>query len=72
MPATAALRAMTIDAAWQCHSEHEVGSLEEGKFADFVVLDQDPLTVAPETIGSINVLETWVGGEQVFRRMTQA
>ena len=72
VPATAALRAMTIDAAWQCHSDHEVGSLEEGKFADFVVLDQDPLTVAPETIGSINVLETWVGGEQVFRRMTQA
>ena len=72
VPAAAALRAMTIDAAWQCHSDHEVGSLEEGKFADFVVLDQDPLTVAPETLGSINVLETWVGGEQVFRRMTQA
>ena len=68
VPATSALRAMTIDAAWQCHSDHEVGSLEEGKFADFVVLDQDPLTVAPESIGSINVLETWVGGERVFRR----
>lgn len=72
VPVEAALRAMTIDAAWQCHSDHEVGSLEEGKFADFVVLDQDPLMVAPETIGSINVLETWVGGEQVFRRKTQA
>jgi predicted amidohydrolase YtcJ len=57
---------MTLDAAWQCHSDHEVGSLEVGKFADFVVLDQDPLTVQPETLGSIAVLETWLGGEQVF------
>ena len=66
VPAAAALRAMTIDAAWQCHSDHEVGSLEVGKFADFVVLDQDPLTMAPEGLGSIEVLQTWVGGEQVF------
>ena len=65
VPAAAALRAMTIDAAWQCHSDHEVGSLEVGKFADFVVLDQDPLTIAPEGLGSIEVLQTWVGGAQV-------
>lgn len=66
VPVAAALRAMTIDAAWQCHSDHEVGSLEEGKFADFVVLAQDPHNVPPETLGSIDVLETWVGGEQVY------
>ena len=66
VPAAAALRAMTIDAAWQCHSDHEVGSLAAGKFADFVVLAEDPLTVAPETLGEIKVLETWVGGRQVF------
>ncbi|GIR63349.1 MAG: hypothetical protein CM15mP68_0150 [Pseudomonadota bacterium] len=42
VPVEAALRAMTIDAAWQCHSDHEVGSLEVGKFADFVVLAEDP------------------------------
>lgn len=66
VPAAAALRAMTIDAAWQCHSDHEVGSLEAGKFADFVVLAENPLTVAPETLGEIKVLETWVGGRQVF------
>ena len=66
VPAAAALRAMTIDAAWQCHSDHEVGSLAVGKFADFVVLAEDPLTVAPETLGEIKVLETWVGGRQVF------
>ena len=72
VPAAAALRAMTLDAAWQCHSDHEAGSLEVSKFADFVVLDKDPLTVAPETLGSIKVLETWVGGEQVFCRAAQA
>lgn len=66
VPAAAALRAMTIDAAWQCHSDHEVGSLAAGKFADFVVLAEDPLTVAPETLGEIKVLETWVDGRQVF------
>jgi predicted amidohydrolase YtcJ len=63
----AALRAMTCDAAWQCHSDHEVGSLEVGKFADLVVLEQDPRAVAADTIGAIKVLETWVGGACVYR-----
>jgi len=62
----AALRAMTIDAAWQCHSDHEVGSLAEDKFADFVVLDQDPHLVERQHIGNIKVLETWVNGQRVF------
>lgn len=62
----AALRAMTIDAAWQCHSDHEVGSLEIGKYADFIVLDQDPLQVPPEQLSEINVLQTWVNGEIVY------
>jgi predicted amidohydrolase YtcJ len=64
----AALRAMTIDAAWQCHSDHEVGSLETGKFADFIVLDQDPRAVAPNKISQIKVQQTWVNGERVFTR----
>jgi predicted amidohydrolase YtcJ len=62
----AALRAMTIDAAWQCHSDHEIGSLEAGKLADFIVLDADPRTVPPTQIGSIAVNETWVGGQRVW------
>ena len=63
----AALRAATLDAAWQCHSDHEVGSLEEGKFADFVILSDDPRDVDPEAIHEIEVLETWVHGEAVYR-----
>lgn len=61
-----ALRAMTIDAAWQCHSDHEIGSLETGKYADFVLLDQDPHEVDPQQIGSIGIAQTWVNGVQVF------
>ena len=66
VPVEAALRAMTIDAAWQCHSDHEVGSLESDKFADFVVLEEDPTAIEPERLSQIRVLETWVGGRQVF------
>lgn len=61
-----AIIALTRDAAWQCHSEHEVGTLEPGKFADFVVLDKDPRAVAPQAIRDIRVLETWVGGKRVY------
>jgi len=64
----AALRSMTIDAAWQCHSDHEIGSLEVGKFADFVVLSADPRAVAQTQIGGIDVLETWVGGRRVYTK----
>mgnify|MGYP003454845441 FL=1 len=60
-----AIRAMTADAAWQCHSDGEIGTLEVGKLADFVVLTDDPRAVAPDRIRHIEVLETWLGGEQV-------
>ncbi|CAM00862.1 twin-arginine translocation pathway signal [Saccharopolyspora erythraea NRRL 2338] len=57
-----ALRAVTIDAAWQLRSEHEVGSVEVGKQADFVVLSADPRAVEPEEIGDIEVLRTYLSG----------
>lgn len=62
----AAIRAMTIDAAWQCHSDHEVGSLEAGKLADFVVLETDPHICPESEIGAIPILQTWLGGRKVF------
>jgi predicted amidohydrolase YtcJ len=40
-----AIRAMTSEAAWQLGSDHEIGSLEPGKFADYVILDGDPSSV---------------------------
>ncbi|UCH53798.1 MAG: amidohydrolase, partial [Pseudomonadota bacterium] len=63
----AAIRAVTINAAWQCHSEHEIGSLEKGKLADFVILESDPRKVEPTRISDIKVSETWMNGKQVFK-----
>jgi predicted amidohydrolase YtcJ len=63
----AAIRAVTINAAWQCHSEHEIGSLEKGKLADFVILESDPRKVKPTEISNIKVSETWMNGKQVFK-----
>lgn len=62
-----ALRATTIDAAWQIFQEHERGSLEVGKLADLVVLDGNPLH-NPETIKDIQVVRTLVGGVTIFKR----
>jgi predicted amidohydrolase YtcJ len=62
-----ALRAVTINAARQERQEASRGSLEVGKFADFAVLDGNPLTVDPMRIRDIAVLETWVGGRPVFQ-----
>jgi len=61
-----AIRAETIDSAWQLFSEHEVGSLEVGKFADLVVLSADPATVGPDALPDLEVVATYLGGEKVF------
>jgi hypothetical protein len=62
-----AIRALTSEAAWQLFSDHEIGSLEVGKLADLVILDNDPRKVDPDAIKDIKVLETWMDGKQVYR-----
>ena len=59
-----AIRAVTIDAAYQMMSDDKIGSLEVGKLADFVVLEKNPRTTPSEQIGDIKVLQTWVGGKR--------
>ncbi len=61
-----AIRAVTADAAWQLHSEHEIGSLEPGKFADLVILGQDPRKVRLDEISEIEVLQTWMNGKPTY------
>lgn len=63
-----AFRAFTLDAAYAEHQEKSIGSLEAGKWADFIVVDQDPFSIAPADIWKTQVLETWVAGEQVYRQ----
>ena len=60
-----ALRAVTIDAAWQHFQENDRGSIEPGKLADLVVLDRSPET-DPTTIDRIRVLATVIGGREVY------
>jgi hypothetical protein len=57
-----ALRAVTIDAAWQLFADGDIGSIETGKLADFVILERNPLNVAGEELVEIEVLDTWLAG----------
>ncbi len=61
-----ALKAVTIDAAWQNFEEKIKGSIEVGKLADFTVVAENPLEVAPEKIKDIWVEQVIVGGESTF------
>lgn len=61
-----AFQSFTINAAFAAHAESYSGSLDVGKQADFIVLDQDIFGINPELIWKTEVLETWVGGQQVF------
>lgn len=58
----AALRAVTIDAAWQLGTDDETGSIEVGKRADLTVLGRDPFDVAADDLDKIEVLATWLDG----------
>lgn len=57
-----AIKAMTINAAWQIHMEDKIGSLEEGKYADFIVLDKNPLQIQTDKLSSIQCLKTYING----------
>lgn len=64
-----ALRAMTINAAYQHFEEHEKGTIEVGKQADLVVLSRNPLTMAPADLLELQITATYAHGQQIFGRL---
>jgi len=61
-----ALHSFTLAAAYAAHQEERLGSLEPGKWADFIIIDRNYFEIPASEIDDILVIETWVGGERVF------
>jgi predicted amidohydrolase YtcJ len=62
-----AIAAFTRGAAYAGFAEDRLGSLEKGKYADFVLIDRDIFAGAtPADIGQTKVLETWIAGQKVW------
>lgn len=63
-----ALRAFTLGAAYAAHQEFKLGSLEQGKWADFILIDKDYFKVPVQEIFTIVVNQTWIGGELRYQK----
>ena len=63
-----ALAGFTRGAAYAGFAEQRIGSLEPGKWADFIIVDRDPTAVDPQSLAATLVIQTWVAGQQVWKR----
>ncbi|BBO26150.1 amidohydrolase [Alteromonas sp. I4] len=61
-----AFKGFTLDAAYAAHMEDTLGTLTPGKWADFILVDQDIFSIAPQDIWKTKVMQTWLAGEKVF------
>jgi predicted amidohydrolase YtcJ len=66
-----ALRAITIETAYEYMEEKTKGSIEEGKLADLVILSGNPLTTSGDAIKGIKVVETIKEGKSVYKNAGQ-
>jgi predicted amidohydrolase YtcJ len=62
-----ALTTYTLGSAYASHAERDRGTIAVGKLADLAVLDEDPATCDPTRIRDIEVLRTYLGGQEVWR-----
>ena len=67
-----ALAGFTRGAAYASFAEDRIGSLEPGKWADFILVDRDVSQAEPQSLGRTQVLETWVAGKKVWERAASA
>ena len=72
IPVDAALRAHTVNAAWQLFSEESIGAIFPGAYADLVVLSANPLDVAPTDLADIEVRATVLEGRTVYGDLNTA
>lgn len=63
-----AIKAVTINAAYQYGEEAVKGSIVSGKNADFVILDKNPLEIAVENLNTISILETYKSGDSIYKK----
>ncbi|GAA6182788.1 MULTISPECIES: amidohydrolase [Alteromonadaceae] len=61
-----AFKGFTIDAAYAAHQEKVLGGLTKGKWADFILIDQDIFEIDKKELWKTNVVETWVAGKRVY------
>jgi predicted amidohydrolase YtcJ len=63
-----AFAAFTRGGAYAGFAEDRLGTLERGKYADFLFIDRDIFAVTPAEVRETQVLETWIGGRQAWKR----
>ena len=66
-----AVRSFTIDAAWAAHQDKILGGLTEGKWADFILLDQDLFAIPVNELWKTKVAETWLAGKLVYAKSAE-
>lgn len=63
-----ALAGFTRDAAWASFAERQMGGLDVGQQADFILVDRDPAAVSAHDLARTQVLETWIAGQKVWEK----
>jgi hypothetical protein len=63
-----ALKLYTTNSAYTNFLDHRLGMLSPGKYADIIVLDKNPLAIAPKELKGITVLRTFIEGKEVYRK----